>query len=198
MGGYNENCNMWNCGSIYQLSDDKDIRKFRCAECHGSLRYFDNEVNEHNNSHEIEESYNYNVNNKRNNSHFNSSIKSKSKIKILDILIIICIICASCFAIYHVTSDEYVGTSVNFDSSTTNRLVENYLNFYDSGQIIKSQVNGINSTNGEKVSINGTVLWAGDSKGYNVKVIINSEGHNYLVGLQKMFQKQIFILIKLV
>lgn len=109
----------------------------------------------------------------------------KLKLTIIDILIIICIICAVGFAVYHMTSDGDEESAVNFDSSTTSKLTENYLNFYKEGYVIKSQVVGTNASSGEKVSINGTVLWVGDEKGSKVKVLIENNGEKYLVGLYK-------------
>lgn len=109
----------------------------------------------------------------------------KLKLTIIDILIIICIVCAIGFAVYHMTSDSDEGSAVNFDSSTTSKLTENYLNLYKEGYVIKSQVIGTNASSGEKVSINGTVLWVGDEKGSNVKILVESEGKTYLVGLYK-------------
>ena len=109
----------------------------------------------------------------------------KLKLTIIDILIIICIICAVGFAVYHMTSDGDEESAVNFDSSTTSKLTENYLNLYKEGYVIKSQVIGTNASSGEKVSINGTVLWVGDEKGSKVKVLIENNGEKYLVGLYK-------------
>lgn len=109
----------------------------------------------------------------------------KLKLTIIDILIIICIVCAVGFAVYHMTSDSDDGSAVSFDSSTTNKLAENYLNLYKEGYIIKSQIVGINASSGEKVSINGTVLWVGDEKGSDVKVLVESNGEKYLAGLYK-------------
>ncbi len=109
----------------------------------------------------------------------------KVKLTIIDILIIICIVYAIGFAVYHMTADNDNGSAVNFDSSTSNKITENYLNLYKNGYIIKSQIVGTNASSGEKVSINGTVLWIGDEKGSNVKVLVENQGQKYLVGLYK-------------
>ena len=52
----------------------------------------------------------------------------KVKLTIIDILIIICIVCAIGFAVYHMTTDNDNGSAVNFDSSTANKIRENYEN----------------------------------------------------------------------
>lgn len=109
----------------------------------------------------------------------------KSKLTIIDILIIICIVCAVGFAVFHMTADSDSGSAVSFDSSTINKLPENYLNFYKDGYIITSQVVGTNSSSGEKVSLNGTVVGVVDDKGVDVKVLINNNGNVYVAGLYK-------------
>lgn len=109
----------------------------------------------------------------------------KSKLTIIDILIIICIVCAVGFAIFHMTADSDSGSAVSFDSSTITKLPENYLNFYKDGYIVTSQVVGTNSSSGEKVSLNGTVIGVVDDKGSDVKILIDNNGKVYIAGLYK-------------
>lgn len=110
--------------------------------------------------------------------------KFLNKFTIIDIIIIICIIGAIGFAVYHMTIDTDNGTSVSFDTSTANKLVETYLNFYKDGNIITSQVTGTNASSGENITLNGTVVWVGDTLN-GVEVIINSNGKDYVAGLYR-------------
>ncbi len=50
---------------------------------------------------------------------------------------------------------------------------------------MKATVKGTNATNGEEVTVNGTVEWLDDNGGTNVKVLIDSENKPYLLGLYK-------------
>ena len=70
----------------------------------------------------------------------------KSKLTIIDILIIICIVCAVGFAVFHMTADSDSGSAVSFDSSTINKLPENYLNFYKDGYMKYCKTNSTNNT----------------------------------------------------
>ena len=106
--------------------------------------------------------------------------KFLNKFTIIDIIIIICIIGAIGFAVYHMTIDTDNGTSVSFDTSTANKLVETYLNFYKDGNIITSQVTGTNASSGENITLNGTVVWVGDTLN-GVEVIINSNRNNMTI-----------------
>lgn len=108
-----------------------------------------------------------------------------NKITLIDILIIICIVGAIGFAIVHISTNDDGSSSTSFDSSTTNKLVEKYLNYYSEGSIITSKVVGTNASSGEKVTFNGTVKWADDDSGANVKVLIENNGEKVLAGLYK-------------
>ena len=93
----------------------------------------------------------------------------KIKFTLIDYLIIILVICAVIFAFIHITTDDSSDIKKTaFDASTMNKLPETYLNYYKDGYIVKSNVKGSNSTNGEKVSLNGTVKWV--DEGSSVKV----------------------------
>ena len=67
-----------------------------------------------------------------------------------------------------------------------NKLPETYLNYYRDGLIVKATVNGYNSTNGEEVTINGTVKWI--DEGPSVKVLVETDNGTYLCGLYKNVQ----------
>ncbi len=103
----------------------------------------------------------------------------------VDIIIILCVIGAIAFAFTQIGADDNKEESVSFDSSTLNKLVEKYQSFYREGKIIKSHVGGYNSSSGEYQELYGTVLWADDYKGSNVKILIEVDGELVLAGLYK-------------
>ena len=110
--------------------------------------------------------------------------KIKMKFTIIDYIIIILVVCAVAFAFIHITSDDSSNIQKTaFDASTINKLPETYLNYYKEGYIVKSTVTGSNSTNGEEVTLNGTVKWV--DEGSSVKVLIESDNQTYLAGLYK-------------
>ncbi len=105
---------------------------------------------------------------------------------IIDILIIICVIAAIGFAIFHVASDNSDNViSTSFDSSTNNKILEKYLDYYKDGKIIKSKVAGTNSTSGKEVEIEGNVNWVGEDGDGNVKILLERNGEKILAGLYK-------------
>ena len=110
-----------------------------------------------------------------------------SKLTIIDYIIIIAVICAIVFAFIHITTDDSddTTTSSSYDSSTMNKIVENYLKLYREGNIVETSVSGHNASTGQPVELHGNISWIDDDKGSNVKVLINSNGHEYLAGLYK-------------
>ena len=103
---------------------------------------------------------------------------------IIDILIIICIIGAVGFAIFHMTADNSDNiASTSFDSSTNNKIMGKYLDYYREGNMIKSKVVGANSTNGEDVEIEGNVLWVGEDENGGVNILLDNNGEKTLAGL---------------
>ena len=116
--------------------------------------------------------------------------KILKKFSLVDYIIIILVICAVIFAFIHITSDDSSDIQKTaFDASTVNKISETYFNYYKDGNIVKSSVNGFNSTTGEEVSVNGTVKWIGDNGGSDVKLLIETENETYLVGLYKNIPK---------
>lgn len=108
----------------------------------------------------------------------------KLKFTIIDYIIIILVICAVIFAFIHITSDDTSTIQKTaFDSSTANKIIDTYSNYYKDGYIVKATLNGFNSTNGEEVTINGTVKWVDD--GNIAKILVQSENETYLTGLYK-------------
>lgn len=109
-----------------------------------------------------------------------------NKITIIDILIIICIIGAVGFAIYHMVDDDSTKASAtSFDYSTNNKMLETYLNYYKDGKIVTSSLIGTKSNTGEKIEMNGTVLWLGDNQNDKVNIEINNDGKPILAGFYK-------------
>ena len=110
----------------------------------------------------------------------------KLKFTLIDYIIIILVICAVIFAFIHITTDDSSDLQKTaFDESTVNKISDTYLKYYKDGFITKATVEGFNSTNGERVTLNGTVVWMDDNGGSDVKLLINSNNQNYLVGLYK-------------
>lgn len=110
----------------------------------------------------------------------------RPKFTIIDYLIVIIVIVAILFAFVHITSDDQNETeSSSYDSSTLNKVVEKYLSYYNQNKIVKTTVEGLNSSNNEPVSISGEIVWMDDDKGSNVKVLVKSGNETYLCALYK-------------
>ena len=108
----------------------------------------------------------------------------KIKFTIIDYIIIILVICAVVFAFIHITSDDSSKVQKTaFDASTVNKIYDTYSNYYKDGYIVKTTVNGFNATNGEEVTLNGTVKWISTTGGNNVKILVESNNRTYLTGL---------------
>ena len=109
-----------------------------------------------------------------------------NKLTIVDYIIIIAVICAVVFAFIHITTDDSNDTKTSsYDSSTMNKIVENYLKLYLEGNVVETTVSGYNESTGKAVELHGNISWIDDDKGSNVKVLINSNGKEYLAGLYK-------------
>ncbi len=112
--------------------------------------------------------------------------KFLNKFTLVDYIIIIVVIATIIFAFIHINSDDQNQTeSTSFDSSTLNKVVEKYLDYYKEGKIVKTTVSGLNSTNNEQVTVNGEIVWIDDDRGSNVKVLVKSGNETYLCGLYK-------------
>ena len=112
--------------------------------------------------------------------------KILDKFTLVDYIIIILIICAVIFAFIHITTDDSSDLKKTaFDTTTINKIPDTYFNYYKDGYIVKSTVNGQNATNGEEITMNGTVKWVSSDEGFNVKLLINSNNKDYLVGLYR-------------
>ncbi len=109
-----------------------------------------------------------------------------NKITIIDILIIICIIGAAGFAIYHMADDDSSNASAtSFDYSTNAKILETYLDYYKNGNVVTSTIVGTDAKTGEKVELNGKVLWLGESENEKVNVLLESGGKQLLAGFYK-------------
>lgn len=107
----------------------------------------------------------------------------KIKFTLVDYIIIVLVICAVAFAFIHITSDDSSAMQKTaFDSSTINKIPENYMNQYMEGRIITATVEGYNSTNNEEIETNGTIIWEDDDGGSDVKILLSNENGTYLLG----------------
>lgn len=110
----------------------------------------------------------------------------KLKFTIIDYIIIILVICAVIFAFIHITTDDSSDLKKTaFDESTVNKIPDTYLKYYKDGYIIKANVEGYNATDGNRTTLNGTVIWEDDNGGNGVKLLIESSNKTYLVGLYR-------------
>ena len=110
----------------------------------------------------------------------------KIKFTWIDYIIIILVICAIAFAFIHITTDDSSDLKKTaFDESTVNKIPDTYLKYYKDGFIVNATVEGFNSTNGNRTTLNGTVIWEDDNGGNGVKLLIDSNNQTYLVGLYR-------------
>ncbi|MBQ8016710.1 MAG: adhesin [Methanobrevibacter sp.] len=110
----------------------------------------------------------------------------KLKFTIIDYIIIILVIGAIIFAFVHITTDDSSDLQKTaFDESTVNKIPDTYLKYYKDGFITKATVEGFNSTNGERITLNGTVVWQDDNGGNDVRLLIESNNKTYLAGLYR-------------
>jgi hypothetical protein len=110
----------------------------------------------------------------------------KLKFTLIDYIIIILVICAVAFAFIHITTDDSSDLQKTaFDESTVNKIPDTYLKYYKDGFIVKATVEGFNSTNGERTTLYGNVVWQDDNGGNNVKLLVDSNGKTYLIGLYR-------------
>ena len=103
------------------------------------------------------------------------------KITIIDLIIIICIIGAVGFALFHISPSSNSGESISYDSSTTDKIIDKYSSFYREGNIIKTTVGGINSSSGENIELEGTIVWINQNiNDKTLKILIDSNGEKLL------------------
>lgn len=110
----------------------------------------------------------------------------KIKFTLIDYIIIILVICAIVFAFIHITTDDSSDLQKTaFDESTINKIPDTYLKYYKDGFIVNATVEGFNSTNGNRTTLDGTVIWEDDNSGNDVKFLMDTDNGTYLVGLYK-------------
>ena len=113
-------------------------------------------------------------------------INMKIKFTLIDYIIIILVICAIVFAFIHITTDDSSDLQKTaFDESTVNKIPDTYLKYYKDGFIVNATVEGFNSTNGNRTTLDGTVIWEDDNSGNDVKLLMDTDNRTYLVGLYK-------------
>lgn len=105
---------------------------------------------------------------------------------IIDYIIIILVICAVIFAFIHITTDDSSDLQKTaFDESTVNKIPDTYLKYYKDGFIVNATVDGFNSTNGQRTTLTGNVIWEDDDGGSDVKLLIQSNNTTYSTGLYR-------------
>ena len=110
----------------------------------------------------------------------------KIKFTIIDYIIIILVICAVAFAFIHITTDDSSDLQKTaFDESTVNKIPDTYLKYYKDGFIVKSTVDGFNSTNGERVTLTGDVIWQDTDGGSDVQLLIDTGNGTFLTSLYR-------------
>ena len=109
----------------------------------------------------------------------------KIKFTLIDYIIIILVIVAIIFAFIHITSDDADNIEKTaFDESTINKIPDTYLKYYKNGIKVTATVEGYNSSNNEKISLTGEVIWS-DNSGNDVKLLIKNENGTYLTGFYR-------------
>ena len=110
----------------------------------------------------------------------------KIKFTLIDYLIIILVICAIAFAFIHIATDDSSDLKKTaFDESTVNKIPDTYSKYYKDGYIVKTTVDGYNSTDGSRITLNGTVVWEDDNGGNGIKMLVESDNQTYMVGLYR-------------
>lgn len=110
----------------------------------------------------------------------------KLKFTLIDYIIIILVICAIAFAFIHITTDDSSSIQKTaFDESTVNKIPDTYMKYYRDGYIVTAEVEGFNSTDGERVSLSGNVIWQDDDGGANVNLLISNENGTYTASLYR-------------
>ena len=110
----------------------------------------------------------------------------KIKFTLVDYIIIILVVCAIAFAFIHIATDDSSDLQKTaFDESTVNKIPDTYLKYYKDGFIVKATVEGFNSTDGNRTTLNGTVIWEDDNGGNGVRLLIDSNNQTYLAGLYR-------------
>ena len=110
----------------------------------------------------------------------------KIKFTLIDYLIIILVICAIAFAFIHITTDDSSDLKKTaFDESTVNKIPDTYSKYYKDGYIVKTTVDVYNSTDGSRITLNGTVIWEDDNGGNGIKMLVESDNQTYMVGLYR-------------
>ncbi|AGN17322.1 MULTISPECIES: hypothetical protein [Methanobrevibacter] len=108
-----------------------------------------------------------------------------NKITWIDIIIIIVIILVACVAVLHISPGTNQEDSSSFDSSTLDKVYQKYIDFYNEGEIVSTDIQGTNASTGENVSISGNVLWCYDDNTKNLLVLVNDSGNTLLAGTYK-------------
>ena len=81
--------------------------------------------------------------------------------------------------------DSSNASATSFDYSTNPKILETYLDYYKDGNVVTSTIVGTDAKTGEKVELDGKVLWLGESETEKVNVLLESGGKQVLAGFYK-------------
>ena len=81
--------------------------------------------------------------------------------------------------------DSSNASATSFDYSTNAKILETYLDYYKNGNVVTSTIVGTDAKTGEKVELDGKVLWLGESENEKVNVLLESGGKPLLAGFYK-------------
>lgn len=109
-----------------------------------------------------------------------------NKLTIIDIIIIVVIILGVCVAVLHISPVSNQSDSSTYDSSTIDKVNQKYLSLYNEGFITKTKIDGMNSSNGENVSVEGTIIWCDDNNNNkNLRILVDDDGNKIFAGTYK-------------
>jgi len=116
--------------------------------------------------------------------------KILEKFTLVDYVVVILVISVLIFGVMHeMTFNPSNIQETVFDKHTFDEISDIYFPYYEEGYIVNVGVTGINASNGDEVNIDGTLVWMEDNGGTNVKLLVESGGQRYLMGLYKNVPK---------
>ncbi len=128
-------------------------------------------------------------NNKNNNKNTNNKMKKPNsfrKLNGIDILIIVAIILIAIVGIFHISPHSNDSETISFDTATIDKATPKYLEYYNEGEIVKTTIDGINASTGNKTVVEGNIIWSDENTNDKyIKMLIDNNGKKILVGTYK-------------
>lgn len=119
----------------------------------------------------------------------NNNMKKSNPFKKLngiDILIIVAIILIAIVGIFHISPHSNDSETISFDTATIDKATPKYLEYYNEGEIVKTTIDGINASTGNKTVVEGNIIWSDENTNDKyIKMLIDSNGKKILVGTYK-------------